>query len=72
MKPLYILTKDCGDGSTYLQFTFDERVLDYLEQNYSEGYWDGDGFHYETLMIPENCTKESLQISSLLTLEDFE
>lgn len=72
MKPLYILNKNCGDGSFYPRFTFDERVLDYLEQNFSEEYWDSDGFHFEILKIPENCTKESLGISHLLTLEDFE
>jgi hypothetical protein len=77
-KKLFILTKDGGDGSTYPQFTFDEKLINLLEQlhnddilDYENGFSDGDGFHYETLTVPEECTQETLGIRYLLDGEYY-
>ena len=77
-KNLFIFTKDGGDGSTYPQFTFDQALVDLLQQlhdddimDYENGFSDGDGFHYETLTVPEECTQESLGIRYLLDSEYY-
>lgn len=75
-KKLFILISDGGDGSYYPQFTFNTVLIDKLQKAYNErkmryGYGigiDGDGFHYDVLNVPEECTLESLGIHS--SLED--
>jgi hypothetical protein len=72
-KKLFILIADGGDGSYYPQFTFDEQWIAKQEQKYADGKigypdlgcdYDGDGFHYETLTVPNECTLESLGIGA--------
>lgn len=71
MKSLYILIQDGGDGSFYPQYTFNsewikkmEELADNDEINYPDLGCDGDGFHYDTLKVPDDCTLESLGIFS--------
>lgn len=69
MKSLFLLVSDGGDGSSNIQFTFNKAFIDHLEQKDNEGESeygdlgvDGDGFHYKTLTVPDECTLESLGI----------
>lgn len=69
MKKLYILVADGGDGSYHPQFTMNEEWIKQQQDRYDEeGYdeyaigVDGDGFHYYTLMVPDDATLESLGI----------
>jgi hypothetical protein len=69
-KKLFVLVQDCGDGSFYPRYTFDTKWIHEMEMNSpkydGEGSLgcDGDGFHYDILMVPDECTLESLGISS--------
>lgn len=70
-KKLYVVVQDCGDGSFYPRFTFNEEWIDRMsEADYGEIGVDGDGFHYETLTVPESCTLESLGIRMDIAQED--
>lgn len=70
-KNLYVLISNGGDGSYYPRFTFDKELIDALQQahdddemDYENGIGcDGDGFHYETMTVPDDSTAESLGIS---------
>jgi hypothetical protein len=70
-KELYVICVNCGDGSSYPRYTFDKSYLDKLETKFDEedpnfdyeALSDGDGFHYDTLTVPEECTLESLNIA---------
>jgi hypothetical protein len=72
-KPLYLLIQNCGWGSSYPRFTFNseliakfQRAADEDRMDYENGIgMDGDGFHYETLNVPEDCSALSLGISLL-------
>jgi len=72
-RPLYLLIQNCGDGSSYPRFTFNTELIAKLQlaadedrMDYENGIgMDGDGFHYETLNVPEGCNAESLGISLL-------
>jgi hypothetical protein len=71
-KNLYVIVKNCCDGSFHTTYTFNEQwVLD-LESRIDSGeateyemevYCDGDGFHYDILTVPEECTLASLGIT---------
>lgn len=69
-KKLFILVSDGGDGSYNPQYTFNEEWIKKQEEAYNNGEicgpddlgCDGDGFHYDTLMVPEGCTLQSLGI----------
>jgi hypothetical protein len=70
MKKLFILVSDGGDGSYYPQFTMNQEWIDEMiekdnngELEYDNLGCDGDGFHFETLTVPAECTLESLGIS---------
>lgn len=70
MKTLYIYINDGGDGSYYPQFTMNKEFIARLDEltsddtlSYDDGFGDGDGFHYETLTVPDECTCESLGVS---------
>lgn len=73
MKKLFIIISDGGDGSYYPQYTMNEELIKKLDLAYDEDRMsydsgigcDGDGFHYDTLNIPDECTPESLGISVL-------
>lgn len=84
-KKLYVIVKDGGDGSTYPSFTFNTEFITKVEElcdadiiGYEEGYGDGDGFHYEILYVPDECTPESMGFRdcaydlSMYSLEDDE
>lgn len=68
-KNLYVFARDNGDGSTSTQYTMNESWVlkmeslnDNGELDYDSGWIDGDGFHYDTLTVPEECTLKSLGI----------
>lgn len=71
-KNLYVINRSSGDGSFHTAYTFNEQwVLD-LENRIDsddateyelEVYCDGDGFHYDILTVPEECTLASLGIT---------
>ena len=69
-KKLFQLVSNGGDGSYSIQSTFNEDWIneqqkrydnDELDYEYDAGI-DGDGFHYDILTVPDNCTLESLGI----------
>lgn len=63
-KTLYLLVRNGGDGSNSIHYTFNEKWIQKKEDGeFDEDYWDGDGFHYDTLEVPMSCTLESLGIS---------
>lgn len=68
-KKLFALVADCGDGSYHIRYTFNEDWILEQDRLYAEGELDydspgcdGDGFHYDVLMVPDECTLESLGI----------
>lgn len=70
MKNLYILISDGGDGSYYPHYTMNEDWITKQDEKDANGELeypslgcDGDGFHYEVLTVPDECTLESLGIS---------
>lgn len=76
MKTLYLVIQNCGDGSNTIQYTFDETLINKMKEMYnkdelSDSYMDGDGFHYDTLNVPDECTYESLGIHYPLTEQDI-
>lgn len=78
MKTLYILVNDCGDGSYSLRYTLDSDLIHEIESSsdeycYPSPGFDGDGFNYNTLNIPDECSYESLGISKyqILSKEDY-
>lgn len=65
MKNLYVLIADGGDGSYSAHYTFNKDFIDKCEarkDEYGALGVDGDGFHYDTLQVPDECTLESLGI----------
>lgn len=69
MKNLYILISDGGDGSYYPHYTFNSDWIAKQESRDDYDYEcdlgvDGDGFHYDTLTVPDGCTLKSLGIHS--------
>jgi hypothetical protein len=69
MKKLFVLVSDGGDGSYNPQYTFNEAWIKEQEEksengelDYDDVGCDGDGFHYDVLKVPDECTLESLGI----------
>lgn len=69
MKKLFVLASNGGDGSSYPQYTFNEEWITKMDDAYDndpdfdhERWADGDGFHYDILTVPEECTLASLGI----------
>ena len=69
-KKLFVLISDGGDGSYNPRFTFNEEWIKKQEVLHQDGKLDydslgcdGDGFHYTTLTVPDECTLQSLGIS---------
>lgn len=67
MKKLFVLISNGGDGSYYPHYTFNEEWIEAQNAKDSRGDLDceslgcdGDGFHYDVLMVPNECTLESL------------
>ncbi len=67
MKKLFILVEDCGDGSYYTRYTFNEEWIEKCKKDenlcYPDLGCDGDGFHYSILTVPDECTLQSLGIT---------
>jgi hypothetical protein len=67
-KTLYVLVSNGGDGSYYPRYTFNAEWINEqesrndLDYEYGIGV-DGDGFHYDTLTVPDECTLDSLGVS---------
>ena len=63
-KTLYVLISDGGDGSYYPHYTFNGEWIEKMEASaeYGDIGVDGDGFHYDALTVPDECTLESLGI----------
>lgn len=70
-KTLYVLIRDGGDGSSYPYYTLDSDLIAKLQEAYDDDRMDyengigcdGDGFHYDTIQVPDDATPESLGIS---------
>lgn len=68
MKKLFVLISDNGDGSQSAHYTTNEAWVTAMaaRENSESGDvgTDGDGFHYDTLTIPDDCTLATLGITS--------
>jgi len=70
MKTLYLLVSNGGDGSYSISGTFNEDWIQFQEDRYENGDSDyeydpgvdGDGFHYTTLSLPDECTIQSIDL----------
>ena len=69
-KKLYVLIVDGQDGSYSTAYTMNEEWIDKMNEKDNQGNLcypdigcDGDGFHYNVLRVPDECTLESLGIS---------
>jgi hypothetical protein len=65
-KTLFVLVADCGDGSSSAKYTMNAewvKAREALNLDYGALGFDGDGFHYDTIELPDECTYESLTIS---------
>jgi len=68
MKTLYLLVSNGGDGSYSIGKTFNAEWIQKQRERYENGESDyeydpgvdGDGFHYSTLQVPDECTPESM------------
>lgn len=68
-KTLYVLVSNGGDGSYYPHYTFDAEFIQKLNDRDLAGLMDcedlgcdGDGFHYDTILVPDECTLENMGI----------
>jgi hypothetical protein len=68
-KILYVLVQDGGDGSYSVCYTMDPDVIQQRREAYDNDELehgdpgvDGDGFHFGTILVPEDSTYESLGI----------
>jgi len=69
LKALYVLVSG-GDGSYYPKYTFNKEWIKYMENldtlgelEYDDIGCDGDGFHYDIITVPVDCTLISLGIT---------
>lgn len=70
-KKLFVLVSNEGDGSYHPRFTMNEEWILQQEEREEDGEldydtdigYDGDGFHYSVLTVPDDATLESLGIS---------
>jgi hypothetical protein len=78
MKNLYLLVSNGGDGSYSVNYSMSDEYIARQRERYNNGELDyeydagvdGDGFHYDTLKIPDDMTKEQLGIYRLLEDEE--
>ena len=78
MKNLYVVTMNCGDGSYHNGYTMNTEYINKLNIQYLnsdpkfdfDSLCDGDGFHYDVLTVPDECTLESLGIKTDFANED--
>lgn len=77
MKQLYILNRNNGDGSSSICATFDKNLIDEMQTKYDddeldfETWADGDGFHYDTWTLPDECTPETMGFTPLKRSDVF-
>lgn len=78
-KTLYVLVSDGGDGSYYPHYTFNAEFIRKMNDAYESGQidyesvgCDGDGFHYDTIKVPDECTYESMGITDCSYELNFE
>lgn len=65
-KTLYLIITDCGDGSNSIHYTFDNKLIDKMDDRQDElddSYQSGDGLQVSELTVPIDSTYESLGIS---------
>lgn len=62
-KTLFVLVSNGGDGSYYPHYTLSKEYINYLNEldergltDYDSLGCDGDGFHYDTLQVPDEFT----------------
>lgn len=77
MKKLFVLVSDGGDGSYSPRYTFNDewiakRDADHADLEHGDVGVDGDGFHYDTLNVSDECTLESLGGFSDCALDELE
>lgn len=77
MKKLYIIISNGGDGSYSVNATFDEALVNDMSEAYDNGEFDyerwsdGDGFHYTTWTVPDECTAKSMGFYELKRSDVF-
>jgi hypothetical protein len=66
-KKLFVLVSDGGDGSYNPVYTFNEKWIQEQEERYENDELDYesvgcdvDGFHYDILYVPDECTPETM------------
>jgi len=75
VQELHLVIKNCGDGSSTIQYVLDETVLARMEELADEGdeeYASGDGLQVKTLCFPPDFDMEHFIASnkiSVITLE---
>ena len=75
VQELHLVIKNCGDGSSTIQYVLDEAVLARMEELADEGdeeYASGDGLQVKTLCFPPDFDMEHFIASnkiSVITLE---
>ena len=76
-KTLYVLVSDGGDGSYSSVFTLDAAWIARQQQRHDNDRLehgdigvDGDGFHYDTIQVPDDATYESLGIACHVDIGD--
>lgn len=67
---LYVLISNGGDGSYYPNYTLRDDLIEAMQDAYNADLFDydslgcdGDGFHYDTIIVPDGSTRESLDIN---------
>ena len=79
MAKLRVLISDGGDGSYHPVYVLDDLVIKHLQDAYDQGRMDyengygvdGDGFHYSTIIVPDDSTAASLGVD-LLTIDEVQ
>lgn len=78
-KTLYVLVSNGGDGSYYPHYTFNSEFIDKMNDLEERGLLDceslgcdGDGFHYDTIIVPDECTLENMGLSDCAEGYEFD
>lgn len=78
-KKLYVLVSDGGDGSYYPNYTMNPDFIRRMNERDEAGQLDcedlgcdGDGFHYDTLMVPRFLTLGDIGESDVAEGYEFE
>lgn len=71
MKKLFVFPTNSGDGSYSIYATFDEKLINKMKKMYdndelnTKRFGDGDGFHYQTWNLPDECTVKSVGFNEI-------